>query len=77
MTEAELNDVRTKFNNELYNSTPLGTFFQTVSGMYSSGVNDYYSDVDTTTPNDSNEITNGNTNTTPSVTPNATPNVTT
>ena len=77
LTETELNDVRTKFNNELYNSTPLGTFFQTVSGMYSSGVNDYYSDNDATTPNDSNEITNGNTNTTPSVTPNATPNVTT
>ncbi len=42
LTEQEITDVRNRFNTDLYNNTPLGTLFQTVSGMFDPGIVDYY-----------------------------------
>ncbi len=42
LSEEELNNVRNNFSSELYNSTPVGVLFQTVSGMYTPDINEYY-----------------------------------
>ena len=55
LTETEIADVRNRFNTELYNSTPLGTFFQTVSGMYEPGINEYYDTENNITPEENTD----------------------
>ncbi len=46
LDEAQLAEVRNKFNTELMNNTPLGTLFQTVSGLYSPDIEDYYNPIE-------------------------------